>query len=161
MQRKIIERKIESLAPLRKYQAPPSGWLKAIRGALGISTRQIAERIGIRHEAIVQFEQSEVKGGVSLATLQKVARAMNCKLVYAIVPAEPFSDLEGIIDDQALKTAASLVSRVDHTMRLEKQGTPEESSKKKVKEVAIELKSKMDSNFWSIPERSTRKKKSK
>lgn len=150
-QRKLIERKLAPWLRLREDKSPPSGWLKAIRGALGINSRQLAARLGVEHPAILQFEKREAQGKVSLETIEKVARAMNCKLIYAIVPDEPFSNLESIVDDQALKAARAIVTKVDHTMRLEKQGISPERSQEKVKELAAELKLKMDSKFWNSP----------
>jgi len=150
-QRKLIERKLAAWLRLREDKPPPSGWLKAIRGALGMNTRQLAARLGVEHSAILQFEKREAQGKVSLETIEKVARAMNCKLVYAIVPDEPFTNLESIVDEQALKTARAIVMKVDHTMRLEQQGISLERSHEKVKELAAELKIKMGSKFWNSP----------
>jgi two-component system response regulator HydG len=67
-QRKLLERKIQPLLGLRDDRVPPSGWLKAIRGALGISTRQLAARLGIEHAAIIQLEKRETEGKVIAAT---------------------------------------------------------------------------------------------
>jgi predicted DNA-binding mobile mystery protein A len=147
-QRKLIERKVQPWLALRTDRVPPSGWLKAIRGALGFNTRQLASRLGVEHTAILQFEKSEAEGRVSLKTIQKVAKAMRCQLVYAVVPEEPSTSLESILDHQAEQVAHAIVSRVDHTMRLEQQGIAPECSADQVKELAAKLKAEMDPSLW-------------
>ena len=159
-QRKLLERKIEQWLPLRRDRVPPSGWLKAIRGALGLSTRQLASRLGVAQTAVMQFEKGEVKGTVSLETVEKIARAMNCTFVYAIVPDENFSSLESVLDQRAMQAAQKIVSKVDQTMRLEEQGISTERLADQVKELAVELKLRMDSSLWNT-ENSKKKPKNK
>lgn len=147
-QRKLLEKKIQPWLSLRNDKVPPSGWLKAIRGALGITTRQLAARLGVEHSAVIQLEKREAEGKVALETLQKVARAMRCRLVYALVPEEPFSGLESIMDNQAIEAARALISRVDHTMRLEQQGITPEQSNEQILELASQLKATADASLW-------------
>jgi predicted DNA-binding mobile mystery protein A len=148
-QRKILERKIEDWLPLRKDRSPPSGWIKAIRGALGINSRQLATHLGVAQSAIHQFEESEKHHTISLETLEKVAHAMRCQVVYAIIPQEPFSTLEQVLDDQALRAAKLLVSKVDHTMKLEQQGITQNRLDEQVQEIAKQLKETLDSSLWA------------
>lgn len=82
---------------------PPNGWIATLRMALGMSTRQLAKRMNVTQAAIVGIEQSEIKGSIQLDTLQRVAKAMNGKLVYAIVPDEP---LAAMLESQRLTRAA-------------------------------------------------------
>ena len=147
-QRKIIERKLKAWLPLRKDQPPPSGWIKAIRGALGINASQLAARLGMKHSAILKFEQRETMGKVTLETLEKVAQAMNCRLIYSIVPKDPYPSLDSILEEQANIVAKNLVSKVNHTMRLEQQGLSNEQIKEQIQETAQELKNRTPSKLW-------------
>ncbi len=160
-QRKLVEKKIQPWLSLRNDQAPPSGWLKAIRGALGINARQLGERLGIEHAAVLQFEKREVEGKITLESIQKIARAMNCKVVYSVVPVEPYSSLEAVLDDQAVQAARLVVSKMDHTMRLEEQGLSYDDSQDQVKQLAEHLKSELDRSLWDLPGRLMKKKKKK
>lgn len=148
-QRKILERKIETWLPMRKDRTPPSGWIKAIRGALGMSSRQLATHLGVAQSAIRQFEESEKRHTISLETLEKVANAMQCQIVFAIIPQEPFSSLDEILDAQALQAAKLLVSKVDHTMKLEQQGLPQNRLDEQIEEIAKQLKDTLDSSLWT------------
>ena len=73
---------------------------------------------------------------------------MNCKLIYAIVPQDRYSDLEAIINEQAEDLAQELVRRTEHSMRLEKQGTDDDDLAKEIDSLTNQLKSRMDSRIW-------------
>ncbi len=156
-----MEKKTEAWLPLRSDRVPPSGWIKAIRGALGINASQLAGLLGITPAAIRQFEQNEVRHKISIETIEKVSRAMGCQLVYAIVPQVPFSRLEAILDSQATKVARSIVSNVDHTMKLEEQGIGKDKLDDQVREIAHELKENLASRLWTPPKKLSKRKSSK
>lgn len=160
-QRQLLEKKVQPWLPLRTDPVPPTGWLKAIRGALGINTRQLAARLGVEHSAILNFEKREAEGTVSLESLRKVAKAMRCRVIYAVVPEEPFGNLESILDAQAQDAARSIISRADHTMRLEQQSITAESSRNQVKELAEKLKADASPSLWGDVRTGTQRKKLK
>ena len=108
------------LAPLRttKLALPPRGWLRAIREALGMTTRQLAARMKVAPSRISTIEKAEVSGTTTIKTLREAAAALDCTFVYAFVPNQP---LEDILRARAARKAALDVARLDHTMRLENQ----------------------------------------
>src|ERR1035437_8639067 len=74
-------------AELEPIRTPPrSGWIRAIRGALGMSQAVLAERLGVSAAAVNKLEHAEVHGGITTAKLAEVAAALDCTLVYALVP---------------------------------------------------------------------------
>jgi predicted DNA-binding mobile mystery protein A len=110
---------------LRPWQSldstvPPSGWLKTIRSALGMTTRQLGERLGVTRQAVMDLERREVEHTVTLAALGKAAEAMDCQLVYAIVPR---TSLSKILIAEAHAAAEKEIGVIAHSMRLEQQGT--------------------------------------
>jgi predicted DNA-binding mobile mystery protein A len=110
------------LAPLRNasdFTRPPRGWIRAIREAIGMTTAQLAQRIGVSQPRIPQLEKAEVEGAVTLKTLRQAAEAMNCTLVYALVPNEPLSEM---VRERATRIANERLARTNHTMTLENQG---------------------------------------
>ncbi|AMJ61116.1 mobile mystery protein A [Bosea sp. PAMC 26642] len=115
--RKQLERRV---APLRDLNvvAPPRGWMRAIREALGISTRQLAARMKAAPSRVPAIEKAEVSGATTIRTLREAAAAMNCTFVYAFVPTKP---LDEILRDRAAHKAGRDIARLDHTMRLENQ----------------------------------------
>jgi predicted DNA-binding mobile mystery protein A len=147
-QRTLIEKKLRPWTALRTDSVPPSGWIKAVRGALGMNTRQLAERVGVKQSNITRLEEREPSGKVTLERLAKTARAMNCKLIYAIVPNDRYADLEAIVEDRAKNLAQQLVLRTEHSMRLEKQGADDDDLAKEIDRLTNRLKSTMDSRIW-------------
>ena len=146
-QRDLIEKKIKPWIKLRSEKSPQSGWIKAIRGALGMNTRQLADLLGINQANALRLEQREARGKATLEFIQKAADAMDCKLIYAIVPKDQFADLDEIVSQRAELLAGELVKKVHHTMKLEKQGTGLDTQSDR-KKLAEELKQKMDSRMW-------------
>jgi predicted DNA-binding mobile mystery protein A len=109
------------LSPLRKTSdltRPPHGWVKAIREALGMTTAQLAKRIGVSQPRVAQLEKAEIGDSITLRTLREVAQGLGCTLVYALVPMEP---LDEMVEARAREVAAQLVARTHHTMKLENQ----------------------------------------
>ena len=84
--RSRLDRRFKEIGPLSRFSVPVRGWIKAIRAGLGMSSEQLAKRLGVRQPSVVSLEQSEAKGTIALATLRRVAEALDCTLVYALVP---------------------------------------------------------------------------
>ncbi|MDA0700711.1 MAG: mobile mystery protein A [bacterium] len=99
-------------------QRPPKGWIRAIRDALGLTVRQLARRMGKNHSVVVRLEGSEVADTITLGSLRAAAEAMDCTLVYAIVPNRP---LALTVRQRASAVADAHLARIHHTMRLENQ----------------------------------------
>ena len=147
-QREIIEAKVHHWMGVAKERMPPSGWISAIRGALGMTARQLGERLGVDHSGILRLEKREQDGAVTIEMMKRAAAAMNCKLVYAIVPQDHYESLNSIIDEQALKSAKKLAHTVEHSMRLEKQGVASDLTERQILKLADELKANFDPLLW-------------
>jgi transcriptional regulator with XRE-family HTH domain len=61
-------------------------WLRDVRQALGVSMVGMARKLQVTRAAISGVEEREREMNVSLKTLSRVAQAMGCELVYAVVP---------------------------------------------------------------------------
>jgi predicted DNA-binding mobile mystery protein A len=130
-----LDKRFSALRPLVNSPRPPKGWLRAIRDALGMTTAQFARRLGVSQPRIIELEQSEVSGGVTLKTLQRAAEALGCRLVYALVPEQP---LEDTVRARAELIAARQSSAVEHTMRLEDQAVTTKKAGKELRQRRIE-----------------------
>jgi len=60
--------------------------LRAVRQALDIPVAEIARTLEMNRSVLFGLEQSEERGTISMMSMERVASAMGCKLVYAIVP---------------------------------------------------------------------------
>lgn len=117
LMREQLNEKLSKFRGLNEV-SPPSGWIRIIREALGMSTKQLAKRANLDQSRISRIEIAEQSGELKLSTLNKVAEALNMQLVYAFVPK---SDLENMVRDQARKRAIQKLKKLNHTMRLEQQ----------------------------------------
>jgi predicted DNA-binding mobile mystery protein A len=98
--------------------APRPGWVRTIRDALGMPGRALAARLGISVPGLHKLESSEAEHQINLATLEKMAEALDCELRYALVPRRPLHDQ---LQDRAVDVARAKLEPVAHTMSLEDQ----------------------------------------
>jgi predicted DNA-binding mobile mystery protein A len=98
---------------------PRGGWLRAFREALGVSQLKVAELMHVKQQSIVSFEKAEAEDRITLRNLRRVAEAMGCELVYAIVPKS--GTIQELAERRARNEATKRVLSVEHTMALEDQ----------------------------------------
>lgn len=127
------------------FARPPRGWIKANRDALGMTTKQLAKRIGVVQSRAVDIEKAEVTGSITLDSLVRAARALDCELVYALVPRKP---LQEMVTERAHALAMNSVKAARHSMALEDQSVGEEDEREQVKKLAKQLAEKSSSKLW-------------
>jgi predicted DNA-binding mobile mystery protein A len=115
-----LDERLGPLKPTERFRVPPKGWVRAMRDALGMSGVQFARRLGVRPQSVEALETSEANGTIQLNTLRRAAEALDCSLVYMVVPND---SLEAAVRARARKIALRDLGRVAHTMRLEAQET--------------------------------------
>ncbi len=98
---------------------PKRGWLRAVREAIGISAAEIARKLGTSRQLPLQFEKWEAEDRITLKSLRKMADALDCDLVYAIVPRA--GSIQRLVEDRARAEASNRIKGVEHSMALEDQ----------------------------------------
>lgn len=144
--RKRLDARLALLVPLNDLPRPTKGWICAIREALGMTGVQYAKRLNISPQSVSALEQSESNGAIKLDTLMRAAAALNCRLVYALVPNEP---LEQMTATRARVLAMRDLARASHTMRLENQTTTKEDAEAFIKAYVQEH--VRDRDLWDEP----------
>lgn len=86
-----------------------------------MSSAQLGDRLNKKSQSIEDIQKSEVNGTIQLKTLREAAGALDCEVVYALVPRQA-SSLEGIREVRARLKAAQALRTVSHSMKLEDQG---------------------------------------
>jgi predicted DNA-binding mobile mystery protein A len=125
VQRLQLDRQLDAIrSELANLRAPKGGWVRTIRRALGMTLEQLARRARIRQASVSQIEKSEALGKIRLDTLARMADALDCELVYALVPRRP---LAAVVSDRLTEIAERRYRRTAHSMALENQ--LDESSK--------------------------------
>ena len=133
------------LSPAQRV-APHRGWITAIREALGMSQADLARRLGVRASSVGKLENAERARTVQLDTLQRAADALDCDLVYALVPRRP---LQEAVKAPRLELARPLLERTRHHMQLEAQDAPDAASEDTLLREAERL--VPDSDLWRVP----------
>lgn len=140
-----LDRRFRRLKPLVKLAIrPPKGWIRAIREALGLTTEQFARRVGVHQPRIIRIERSELEGKLTMDSLERAANALECDLVYALIPRRP---LTNILDSRANQLADQFLKSVDQTMKLEAQQVRNErlhkNARRRIKENLIQRPSRL------------------
>lgn len=124
---------------------PPSGWVKAVREALGMTATQLAQRLGVTTSTATRLEASEADDTVSLATLRRAAEALNCELQYSLVPRQPLAQM---LEARATALARQQMAAVSHTMALEAQSTSRETVEAQTRALVEALRNGPRRNLW-------------
>ncbi len=131
-----LDRRFAKLKPLMKEAArPPRGWIRAIREALGMTTGQLAKRLGVRQPRVIELEHGESTGNVTVKSLERAAKALGCRLVYTLVPEEPLAET---IRKRASVVAERQLASVEQTMRLEAQGVNDKAQREEAHQRLVE-----------------------
>ncbi len=110
-----------------------------------MSTRQLGSRMNVTQPAASQYEKGEVDGTISLQTLRKVAAALGCEFVYALVPKIPLEDL---VQRQARRVATKTIERASHSMLLEQQDVSEKETAKQIEDLTQQLLADRPRTLW-------------
>jgi predicted DNA-binding mobile mystery protein A len=140
-----LDKRFATLRPLAKSPRPPKGWLRAIRDALGMTTAQFARRLGVSQPRIVELEQSEASGSVTLNTLRRAAEALGCRLVYVLVPEQPLAET---VRERADLLAARQTGAVAQSMRLEDQEVTSKEVGKELHRRQVEQLLRRPARLW-------------
>jgi transcriptional regulator with XRE-family HTH domain len=70
----------------RNGQRAPASWLRAMRRAIGTRAAEVAKRMKVSERNVRKLEESEKTGRIELRSLRRMAEAMDCELVYAVMP---------------------------------------------------------------------------
>jgi len=136
---------IDKIAAFKVVTVPAKGWVRAIRDGLGMSRRQLAMRLGLSVSRIQRLEQDEVTGSVTLKTLRRTAEAMDCVLVYAIIPR---TTLDDTLRKQARYKAKKHLQNISHTMSLESQALDTKANQAMLDQLSQQLLEKSKRQLW-------------
>ena len=141
-----LEKKIKIYSSTKKVAEPPTGWLKAIRLALGMTLQQLADKLNITKQSVMEVERREKEGSVTIKTLRETAKALDMELVYGLVPKD--GTLENLIERKARELAYKIVSRTSNTIQLEDQENSKERIEKAINERVATLKHELPKMLW-------------
>ncbi|MEX0610435.1 MAG: mobile mystery protein A [Balneolaceae bacterium] len=141
-----LESRVKRFSHARELPNPPTGWIRAIRLALGMSLQQLADKLTITKQSVQEIEMREKEGSITLRSLRETARTLDMELVYGFVPKD--GSLEKYIDKKARSLAEKIVSRTSNTMKLEDQENTNQRLKKAIEERMITIKRELPKALW-------------
>lgn len=134
--RRRLDGRIERIRPLADEPRPHRGWIRAIRDAMGMSTSDLAARLGVRQQTVSDLERSEENDTIKLESLRRVADALDCDFVYFLVPR---TSLESAVAGQARRRAVHYLGVIAHHSRLEDQAVGNDDAAAEVEDLVEQL----------------------
>ena len=141
-----LNTKMLAYASLQKVAPPPTGWIKAIRNAIGMSMLQLGNHLSITKQSVQDIERREKDGSITIKALREAARALDMQLVYGFVPND--GSLELLIERKAKELATQIVMRTNNTMKLEDQENTKQRIEKAIQERTTIIKTEMPKTLW-------------
>lgn len=141
-----LDQILDRFRVLENAPMPKIGWVRTVRLTLGMSMRQLGERMGVTAQAVAQMEERESQGAVTMESLQSAAHAMDMKLVYALLPQE--GTLESMIEARALELAREMVLSEMKDLPASDREIMTQRLEKNVLAKALELRAKIGRGFW-------------
>lgn len=146
LQMNQLDGKMQAFATVQGIVPPPTGWIKAVRLALGMSLEQLGKRLSITKQSTQALEDRERDGSVTIRSLRDAADAIDMQLVYGFVAKD--GSLEALIDRKAEELAKEIVRRTSNTMKLEDQENSRQRIEKAIAERTMAIKSEMPKALW-------------
>lgn len=146
LQLQQLNSKMRGFAALKQVAMPPTGWIKAIRTALGMSMQQLGNKLNMSKQGVMDIERREKDGSITIKSLREIARAMDMQLVYGFVPND--GSLDALIEKRATELATQIVMRTANTMKLEHQANSKKRIATAIRERAAVIKNEMPKILW-------------
>jgi predicted DNA-binding mobile mystery protein A len=141
-----LSAKMQAFTGAFKVAAPPTGWLKAIRTALGMSLEQLGKKLNVTKQSVLEMEEREKEGSITIKSLREAARALDMQLVYGLVPND--GSIDALIERKAKELAKQIVMRTSNSMKLEDQENTKQRLERALQERTIIIKNEMPKSLW-------------
>jgi predicted DNA-binding mobile mystery protein A len=142
-----LDKQLNNIKFVLGFPSPLCGWIKTIRNALDMTSRQFAKRMGVTQARASAIENGEIEDSLTLKTIKEAAAALNCRFVYFILPEKK---LEETVKEQTMKFVKKNIESVAHSMSLENQGVPTAETDDFIKIQTEEIMQKNSNKIWDV-----------
>ncbi|MDA1080919.1 MAG: mobile mystery protein A [Gemmatimonadetes bacterium] len=146
IQLRQLDERLEKVRDLAALESPPDGWVRTLRQALGMTTEQLAARMKVTRQAVLQLEAAERNRTSTWTSLRKAADAIDCEVVYAIVPR---GSLNQVLLRQGRKQAERHLARISQSMKLDAHLVGPAEQERQVDELAAHLAAERSRALWA------------
>jgi predicted DNA-binding mobile mystery protein A len=116
---KQLDRTVAQYPARSVASRPRGGWVRAVRQALGVSAAELARTLGTSRQLPLQLEKAEAGDSITLRSLRNAANALDCDLVYALVPKS--GTMQELGERRVRAAAKKHVLKAEHSMAIEDQ----------------------------------------
>lgn len=141
-----LDSKLKQFSVIGDFEKPEEGWIMTIRKALGMNIQQLAKRVGKKLVTVREFEIREATDQIRIGTLKEIADALDCELVYTLVPKR--GSLEKMVEERAQEVAKKLVAKDPEIRKIKDKPKKERAIKKAASVKAEELKNERPKFLW-------------
>ena len=110
-----------------------------------MTNAQLARRLGVSQPRVLAIEKAEATGSIKLESLERAARALDCRLVYTLVPRKSF---ETMVEDRARRLAKNRLQATSHSMALENQQVDQADEQAHLERLTQKLLNQSGSKLW-------------
>ena len=96
-----------------RLRPPEQGFIRWVREGRGETLQAVAERMDVKAQSLAQTEKSEADGTIRIETLRRAAQALDCTVIYALVPNEMLKPR--LTPEKLLKAAEELAQLARRT----------------------------------------------
>ena len=139
--RRRLDQRFSRHGNLSELAPPAQGWVRTLRDALGMTSGDLARRMGVHQSRVPAIERGERERTIKLDTLSRAADAMNCDLVYVLVPR---TGLDEMVADQSRRRAIKHLRNVIAHSRLEDQEVTPDDLGAQIADLAAEFRQRRD-----------------
>jgi len=111
-------RRLEAIRKISDQLKVKPAWIQYMRKVLGLKIKDLAQLTNHAQNTISELEKREIEGKITLNSLTKIAKAMDCEFVYGFIPKK---ELNTLIQEKAYQKAKSIIHSADTHMSLENQ----------------------------------------
>lgn len=148
LRREQIDDLLEKIRASALPTRPKKGWVREIRETLGMSRTAFARRLSLDPSTVLRLENSEAKGTITLSSLERLARALECEVSYVLIPKRSLFEM---LKQRAERVLRKEEEDIEHTMQLEGQGGRKQSDVRRAMDVASLIESS-DKRLWDLDE---------
>jgi predicted DNA-binding mobile mystery protein A len=120
LEQRQLDATLRQAAKIASIETPKHGWIKSIRQAIGMTAAQLGVRLRTSPQSVLALEKREMAGTITLATLEKAAQALDCRVQVLFIPNH---GIEETVYQRAMDRARDERNQIVHTMGLEGQSS--------------------------------------
>lgn len=141
-----LDQEIAQFSTIKYIPLPSEGWINTFRTAIGMSLKQLGNKLGITAQGAKDLERREMDGSITLQKLKETAAALDMQLLYGLLPNE--GTLERMVERRALQLAKEIIIKTAQTTSSEKDEIDQTALNNAIEKSAARIKRELPKQLW-------------